>query len=163
MISRFAADEPDISAKDIEENVEHVLGSKVSTRYRRRKVRVSLASFTASVPVHLPCSRFQKVLSVPKKAAKYTFDTHNIYTFHTYDDGEQCFPGDLLSTSADPVIFLRYLEAMDYGMGTMHIPMYGEYDIKPSIGHQPLSLTAVTTAGVSLAHKTRKPTLSNHL
>lgn len=29
----------------------------------------------------------------------------------------------------------------------MHIPMYGEYDIKPSIGNQPLSLTAVTTAG----------------
>ena len=117
MISRFAADEPDISAKDIEENVEHVLGSKVSTRYRRRKVRVSLASFTASVPVHLPCSRFQKVLSVPKKAAKFTFDTHNIYTFHTYDDGEQCFPGDLLSTSANLSYFFDILKPWTTGWG----------------------------------------------
>ncbi len=29
----------------------------------------------------------------------------------------------------------------------MHIPMYGEYDIKESIGKQPLSLTAVTEGG----------------
>jgi len=92
--------EPDITSKDIEENVGHILGQKLSTRHKRRKV-----------------------LSIPSKASKFTFDTHNVYTFHTYDD------------------------AMDYGMGTMHIPMYGEYDIKPSIGNQPLSLTAVTTAG----------------
>ena len=36
---------------------------------------------------------------------------------------------------------------MDYGHGTMHIPMYGEYDIKEQIGRQPLSLTAVTESG----------------
>jgi len=43
--------------------------------------------------------------------------------------------------------FHEYSDAMDYGRGTMRIPMYGEYDIKPSIGRQPLSLTAVTRGG----------------
>eukprot|EP00584_Thalassiosira_punctigera_P004923 CAMPEP_0172530790 /NCGR_PEP_ID=MMETSP1067-20121228/4414_1 /TAXON_ID=265564 ORGANISM="Thalassiosira punctigera, Strain Tpunct2005C2" /NCGR_SAMPLE_ID=MMETSP1067 /ASSEMBLY_ACC=CAM_ASM_000444 /LENGTH=258 /DNA_ID=CAMNT_0013315059 /DNA_START=64 /DNA_END=840 /DNA_ORIENTATION=+ len=65
----------------------------------------------------------KKRLGNPKKAASYMFDTDRVYTFHTYDN------------------------AMDYGRGTMHIPMYGEYDIKPSIGRQPLSLTAVTRDG----------------
>ena len=68
-------------------------------------------------------SKRKKWLGNPAKAASYKFDTKSVYTFHTYDD------------------------AMDYGRGTMHIPMYGEYDIKPSIGHQPLSLTAVTQSG----------------
>ena len=43
--------------------------------------------------------------------------------------------------------FHEYSDAMDYGWDTMRIPMYGEYDIKPSIGRQPLSLTAVTRGG----------------
>eukprot|EP00592_Proboscia_alata_P008811 CAMPEP_0194364442 /NCGR_PEP_ID=MMETSP0174-20130528/12371_1 /TAXON_ID=216777 /ORGANISM="Proboscia alata, Strain PI-D3" /LENGTH=274 /DNA_ID=CAMNT_0039138483 /DNA_START=181 /DNA_END=1005 /DNA_ORIENTATION=- len=68
-------------------------------------------------------SKRRKHLSNPKKAAAYGFNTDRVYTFHTYDD------------------------TMDYGRGTMHIPMYGEYDIKPSIGRQPLSLTAVTQDG----------------
>lgn len=68
-------------------------------------------------------SKRRKHLSNPKKADSYVFDTDSVYTFHNYDD------------------------AMDYGHGTMHIPMYGEYDIKPSIGRQPLSLTAVTQDG----------------
>lgn len=68
-------------------------------------------------------SKRKKYLGNPKKAASYDFDTKNVYTFHTYDD------------------------AMDYGRGTMHIPLYGEYDIKPSLGGQPLSLTAVTRTG----------------
>eukprot|EP00571_Detonula_confervacea_P014926 CAMPEP_0172305658 /NCGR_PEP_ID=MMETSP1058-20130122/6906_1 /TAXON_ID=83371 /ORGANISM="Detonula confervacea, Strain CCMP 353" /LENGTH=286 /DNA_ID=CAMNT_0013017329 /DNA_START=318 /DNA_END=1178 /DNA_ORIENTATION=+ len=65
----------------------------------------------------------RKQLGDPEEAACYEFDTENVYTFHNYDD------------------------AMDFGHGTMHIPMYGEYDIKPSIGRQPLSLTAVTQSG----------------
>lgn len=68
-------------------------------------------------------SKRRKVLGNPKKAASYEFDTTSIYTFHTYDD------------------------AMDYGRGTMSIPLYGEYDIKPMIGRQPLSLTATTQDG----------------
>ena len=68
-------------------------------------------------------SKRKKYLSIPKKASKYEFDTDHIYTFHTYDD------------------------AMDYGRGTMKIPMYGDYDIKPYIGSQPLSLSSVTTQG----------------
>lgn len=65
----------------------------------------------------------KKVMGSPKKAASYEFDTDHVYTFHTYD------------------------EAMDYGRGTMHLPMYGEYDIKPMIGNQPLSLTGTTQGG----------------
>eukprot|EP00578_Thalassiosira_sp_NH16_P032307 CAMPEP_0181078440 /NCGR_PEP_ID=MMETSP1071-20121207/1488_1 /TAXON_ID=35127 /ORGANISM="Thalassiosira sp., Strain NH16" /LENGTH=278 /DNA_ID=CAMNT_0023159757 /DNA_START=250 /DNA_END=1086 /DNA_ORIENTATION=- len=68
-------------------------------------------------------SKRRKILGNPTKAASYEFDTTSIYTFHTYD------------------------EAMDYGRGTMRIPLYGEYDIKPMIGHQPLSLTATTQDG----------------
>eukprot|EP00571_Detonula_confervacea_P013682 CAMPEP_0172311386 /NCGR_PEP_ID=MMETSP1058-20130122/14643_1 /TAXON_ID=83371 /ORGANISM="Detonula confervacea, Strain CCMP 353" /LENGTH=276 /DNA_ID=CAMNT_0013024545 /DNA_START=84 /DNA_END=914 /DNA_ORIENTATION=+ len=68
-------------------------------------------------------SKRRKHLGNPKKAASYMFNTESVYTFHTYDD------------------------AMDYGRGTMRIPMYGEYDIKPSIGRQPLILTAVTQSG----------------
>ena len=64
----------------------------------------------------------KKHLSSPKKAARYEFDTEHIYTFHTFDD------------------------AMDYGKGTMRIPVYGDYDIKPALG-QPMTLTAVTTGG----------------
>mmetsp|Transcript_32144 Transcript_32144/g.77720 ORF Transcript_32144/g.77720 Transcript_32144/m.77720 type:complete len:144 (+) Transcript_32144:1101-1532(+) len=41
----------------------------------------------------------------------------------------------------------EYSDAMDYGRGTMRIPMYGEYDIKSSIGRQPLNLTVVTRGG----------------
>ena len=44
-------------------------------------------------------SKRKKCLGNPKEAAKYEFDTKSVYTFHTYDD------------------------AMDYGRGTMHIPM----------------------------------------
>ena len=65
----------------------------------------------------------RQVLGDPVEASRYEFGTESVYTFHSYDD------------------------AMDYGRGTMHIPMYGEYDIKPSIGRQPLSLTAVTKSG----------------
>jgi Protein of unknown function (DUF1769) len=68
----------------------------------------------------------KKHLSNPKKAAKLEYDTNKVYTFHTYDD------------------------SMDYGRGSMRIPMYGDYDIKPAIGPQPLSLTAVTTLGETL-------------
>lgn len=68
-------------------------------------------------------SKRKKRLGNPKKAAGYEYDTDRVYTFHTYDD------------------------AMDYGRGTMHMPVYGEYDIKPYIGRQPLSLTAVTRGG----------------
>lgn len=68
-------------------------------------------------------SKRRKHLGNPNEAASYEFNTDSVYTFHSYDD------------------------AMDYGRGTMHIPGYGEYDIKPSIGHQPLSLTAATKEG----------------
>jgi hypothetical protein len=68
-------------------------------------------------------SKRRKVLGIPKKASSFFFDTEHVYTFHTYDD------------------------VMDYGRGTMRIPMYGEFDIKPFIGPQPLSLTAVTKGG----------------
>jgi hypothetical protein len=68
-------------------------------------------------------SKRMKVLGNPKKAKSFYFETEHVYTFHTYDN------------------------VMDYGRGTMHIPMFGEYDIKPSIGHQPLSWTGVTRDG----------------
>jgi len=71
-------------------------------------------------------SKRRKHLGHPQKAASYEYDTNSIYTFHTYDD------------------------AMDYGLGTMRIPMYGEVDIKPRIGPQPLTLTAVTQSGETL-------------
>ena len=70
MISRFAADEPDISAKDIEENVEHVLGSKVSTRYRRRKVRVSLVSFNCFHPRSLTMFAISKGIERSQESGK---------------------------------------------------------------------------------------------
>ena len=68
-------------------------------------------------------SKRRKRLGNPKKASSYEFNTNSIYTIHVYDD------------------------VMNYGRGTMHIPGYGKYDIKPKIGHQPLSLTAVTKDG----------------
>jgi hypothetical protein len=68
-------------------------------------------------------SKRRKVLGNPKKAASFYFDTDHVYTFHTYDD------------------------VCDYGCGTMHIPMYGEFNIKSKIGSQPLSWTAVTKGG----------------
>lgn len=68
-------------------------------------------------------SRRVRRLGHPRKASAYVFDTDHVYTFHTYDD------------------------AMDYGRGTMRVPLYGEYDLKPSVGRQPLSLTAVTAGG----------------
>ena len=68
-------------------------------------------------------SKRRKHLGHPQKAASYEFNTESVYTFHTYDD------------------------SMDYGRGTMYIPMYGEVDIKPRIGPQPLTLTAVTQSG----------------
>jgi len=92
--------EPDITLPVIKENVVDNLGKSVGTKEKR-----------------------QKILGNPKKASSFTFDTNNVYTFHTYD------------------------EAMDYGHGTMHLPLYGEYDIKPMIGRQPLSLTATTEGG----------------
>jgi len=98
--------EPDITLPDIEENVVSSLGSSssggdVSNRASRRKT-----------------------LGNPKKAAEYEFNTHDVYTFHLYDD------------------------AMDYGNGTMKIPMYGDVDIKPHIGkYQPLGLNMVTKDG----------------
>ena len=92
--------EPNITVPVIKENVGYILGKKVATKSQRRKV-----------------------LSSPKKAALYEFDTEHVYTFHTYDD------------------------AMDYGRGTMHLPVYGEYDIKPMIGRQPWSLSVVTNEG----------------
>ena len=79
-------------------------------------------SFADKVKLLSSAHKRKKYLSSPHKAAKYEFDTEHVYTFHSYDD------------------------AMDYGRGTMHIPMYGEYDLKPAIG-QPLSLTAVTSQG----------------
>ena len=99
--------EPDITLPDIEENVVSSLGSSsgnssdVSNRASRRKT-----------------------LGNPKKAAEYEFNTHDVYTFHLYDD------------------------AMEYGNGTMKIPMYGDVDIKPHIGkYQPLGLNMVTKDG----------------
>ena len=99
--------EPDITLPNIEENVVSSLGSSggssgdVSNRTSRRKT-----------------------LGNPKKAAEYEFNTHDVYTFHLYDD------------------------AMDYGNGTMKIPMYGDVDIKPHIGkYQPLGLNMVTKDG----------------
>eukprot|EP00571_Detonula_confervacea_P000914 CAMPEP_0172329514 /NCGR_PEP_ID=MMETSP1058-20130122/60923_1 /TAXON_ID=83371 /ORGANISM="Detonula confervacea, Strain CCMP 353" /LENGTH=647 /DNA_ID=CAMNT_0013046693 /DNA_START=75 /DNA_END=2018 /DNA_ORIENTATION=+ len=68
-------------------------------------------------------SKRRKHLGNPKNAASYEFNTESVYTFHTYDD------------------------TMDYARGTMRLPLYGDYDIKPSIGRQPLSLTAVTQSG----------------
>jgi len=67
-------------------------------------------------------------LSTPKTAAKFDFDTEHIYTLHTYD------------------------HAIDYGTYTMHIPMYGEFDVSQAIGAQPLSLSATTTSGETLFH-----------
>ena len=68
-------------------------------------------------------SKRRKHLGNPKKAALYDYDTKHVYTFHMYDD------------------------VMCYGNGTMKLPVYGDYDIKPSIGNQPLSLTGVTKDG----------------
>lgn len=64
-------------------------------------------------------SKRKKQLGNPKKAAAYEFNTQDVYTFHTYDD------------------------VMDYGRGTMRFPMGGERDIKPYIGHQPLSVSSI--------------------
>ena len=68
-------------------------------------------------------SKRRKILGNPAKAAAYEFNTEKVYTFYIYGD------------------------AMDYGRGTMYIPFFGEFDIKPYIGKQPLSLSAVTRNG----------------
>ena len=65
----------------------------------------------------------KKTLSIPDKAAQYVFDTEHVYTFHNYDD------------------------AVDYSKGTIRLPIYGDYDIKPAIGAQPMPLCAVTSDG----------------
>ena len=44
---------------------------------------------------------------------------------------------------------------MDYGRGTMVLPLYGEYDIKPSIGNQPLSLTGIAEPGGEILYDLR--------
>jgi len=91
--------EPDITLQ-INENVVSSLGKSFGTPAKR-----------------------QKILSNPKYAANYDFNTNDVYTFHSNDD------------------------TMDYGRGTMHIPVYGEYDIKTAIGNQPMSLTGIAKGG----------------
>jgi len=92
--------EPDITMPRITENVVSSLGKSFSTPAKR-----------------------QKILSNPKYASNYEFNTNDVYTFHSNDD------------------------TMDYGRGTMHIPVYGEYDIKTAIGNQPMSLTGIAKGG----------------
>jgi Protein of unknown function (DUF1769) len=64
--------QPDICAVDIPENRLDVLGTE-SHSSRRSKDSISL-------------SERKKLLSSPKNASQYTFDTEHVYTFHTYDD-----------------------------------------------------------------------------
>jgi len=103
-INNRGEEPPDITLPIIEENVVHKLGKSVGTSAAKRK----------------------KTLSNPKHAANYEFNTHDVYTFHTYD------------------------EALDYGRGTMHIPVYGDMDIKPHIGKQAWSLTGIAKGGEKL-------------
>jgi len=98
-------EEPDMTAVEIPENLGNRLGKVFkSTKHRKR------------------------VLSTPKKAERYQFDTEHVYTLHTYDD------------------------TMDYGNYTMKIPMYGDYDLSKAIGPQPMTLSAMTTSGETVFH-----------
>jgi Protein of unknown function (DUF1769) len=67
----------------------------------------------------------KQTLSLPDHASDFLFDTDHVYTFHTHDD------------------------AMDYASYSMHIPIYGSYDISQALG-QPMSLTAVTKQGETM-------------
>ncbi|KAL7578682.1 hypothetical protein ACA910_009820 [Epithemia clementina (nom. ined.)] len=95
--------QPDIMQRDLPENVHASLGNKFSSKSKRRKV-----------------------LSSPKRAEEFEFDTNHVYTFHSYDD------------------------AMDYGRGAIRMPIYGDFDIKPFVGKQPFPISVVTSAGDTL-------------
>lgn len=60
----------------------------------------------------------------------------------------KCFYNLLLVSTAS-------IQSMDYGRGTMVLPLYGEYDIKPSIGNQPLSLTGIAEPGGEILYDLR--------
>lgn len=92
--------EPDMTAVELFENVSLSFGDKFkSIKERKRK------------------------LSAPHKAAKYHFDTENVYTLQIYDD------------------------SMDYGTYNIRLPVYGNFNLSQAIGPQPMSLSAVTTTG----------------
>lgn len=95
--------EPDIMAADLPENTNIIGKAFKSIKHRKN------------------------YLSIPKKAAKYNFDTEHVYTLHHYD------------------------HAMDYAEYKMKLPMYN-YDLSKAIGPQPMSLSAVTTSGETMFH-----------
>ncbi|KAL7524131.1 hypothetical protein ACHAWF_000822, partial [Thalassiosira exigua] len=68
-------------------------------------------------------SKRKRHLGNPKKADMYELDPEHIYNFHVYDN------------------------LVDFGRATLQIPVYGEYDMKPTIGRQSQILTAVTKSG----------------
>lgn len=76
---------------------------------------------------HLPfggCSD-QRILhlSKPEHASNYEFDTNHVYTFHSYN------------------------EFLDFGTGTVHVPLLGPYDMKSTVGPQPFKFNAVSGEG----------------
>lgn len=95
-------DLPDIRAKDIEEDFS---------------------------PYHGSAQQRQRELAHPRHARQYEFDTHHVYTFHTFN------------------------EVLDFGLGEVHVPFFGAYDMKPLLGAgQPFPLSAVSSAGETMFH-----------
>ncbi|CAB9520339.1 expressed unknown protein [Seminavis robusta] len=79
-----------------------------------------------NVASHLPfgtASQRVKTLSRPEHAEQYEFDTDHVYTFHSFN------------------------EFMDYGTGTIKVPIYGRYNFIPAVGPQPLMVSAVSGEG----------------
>lgn len=65
----------------------------------------------------------KNLLSKPKHASKYTYDTEHVYTFHNFDD------------------------IVDMGQMTMRIPILGKIDMAKILNGQPLAISAVTSDG----------------
>ncbi|CAB9496872.1 expressed unknown protein [Seminavis robusta] len=99
------------------------------------EIRENVAGYLGSKFASLSINKRKKQLSSPAQAEQYEYDTDHVYTFHSYD------------------------EAVDYGSGKIRVPMYGDYDIKKALGHQPLKLSAVTSQGdVIYSFELRHPT-----
>lgn len=62
--------------------------------------------------------RRKKILSKPKYAENYAFNTKHVYTFHNYDD------------------------AVDYGRYTLKLPVLGDFDLARTLNGQPCSFAA---------------------
>jgi Protein of unknown function (DUF1769) len=106
--------QPDICAVDIPENLLDVRGAEGRSG-RRSKNKESIS----------PSER-KKLLSSPKNASQYTFDTEHVYTFHTYDD------------------------TMDYGGYSVKLPVFGRFRFGFALGKQPMTISAVLKDGSSL-------------